>query len=462
MTEFFYFLGRFHVLLLHLPIGILLLAVLLEIASRRTRFAHFAPSVPAIWLLGAASAIVTAVLGYLHAREGGFDGAAVEAHRIAGTSLAILATGTWLVRVKHGALYDRAWPVFSLVVVALLVLTGHFGGNLTHGNTYLAQYAPPPLRNLIGTPDLTRPKPANLAAADVYVDVVAPALQQRCGSCHNDSKKKGGFSVAGYDKLMKGGEHGPVIAAGKAESSELIRRISLPPDDEDFMPQDGKTPLSAEQTASIRWWVASGAPRTGSVTALNPPIEIREQLVAALGLSPAGTSPAQLAAPSADVPPPDNAVLDALESKGFVVRAIAAGSPLVQVDYTASRRISDSDVAELAKIGSQVDTLNLRSAGLTDGQLAKLSPFRNLVRLRLELNPITDAGLEHLKTLPKLAYLNLYGTKIGDAGLASLGAIPSLREVFLWQTEVSRVALMRFRDAHEGLRIDAGFDRKSL
>ena len=53
MTEFLYFLGRFHVLLLHLPIGILLLAVVLEAASRLERFRHLAPALGAVWLLGA-------------------------------------------------------------------------------------------------------------------------------------------------------------------------------------------------------------------------------------------------------------------------------------------------------------------------------------------------------------------------------------------------------------------------
>src|SRR5689334_21758305 len=138
MTEFIYFAGRFHVLLLHLPIGILLLAVVMEGASRTTRFGDLAPAVNAVWLLGAMSAIATAILGHLHASEGGFDAAAVNAHRIAGTGLTVVATGVWLLRAKLPALYAKAWPVFSLAVIVLLIATGHLGGSLTHGDTYLA------------------------------------------------------------------------------------------------------------------------------------------------------------------------------------------------------------------------------------------------------------------------------------------------------------------------------------
>jgi hypothetical protein len=455
MTETLYFLGRFHVLLLHLPIGILLLAVALEVASRRARFAYLAPAVGAVWLLGGLAAIATAVLGYLHALEGGFSAAAVDAHRNAGISSAVLATITWLARARLASVYDKAWPVFSLAVVAALVMTGHLGGTLTHGAEYLA---------------MPRAKPKDVDSADLYRDVVAPAFEQRCSSCHNDGKRKGGLSLAHYETVMKGGEHGPVIVAGDEKHSDLVRRISLPPTDNDFMPHDGKTPLSAEQTAAIRWWVAKGAPRTATIAALEPSPDLRGSLATVLGLKSPASGALELAngsasspsAPVVDVPMPDAGVADALETKGFVVRAIAAGSPLVHIDYTANRPVTDEDLAVLAKLSRQIYTLNLRNAGLSDAQLAILGRFENLVALRLELNPIGDAGLERLKPLHKLAYLNLYGTKVSDAGLATLATLPALRAVFLWQTTITSTALAEFRRAHDAVRVVDGFDPKTF
>ncbi len=96
----------------------------------------------------------------------------------------------------------------------MLFLTGHLGGNLTHGETYLVQYAPKPVRRLAGLSAETDPRevPKDLASADIYLDLVAPALHQRCDACHNDGKKSGGFILANYDALMKGGKEGPVIA----------------------------------------------------------------------------------------------------------------------------------------------------------------------------------------------------------------------------------------------------------
>lgn len=511
MTEFLYFLGRFHVLLLHLPIGILLLAVLMEIASRTARFRHLAPSLNVVWLLGAVSAILTAMLGYLHASEGGFDGAAVNAHRIAGTTLAVLATVVCLLRTRTESLYAKAWPIFSIAIVAALMVTGHFGGNLTHGDSYLA---------------MPRSQPKDIGSADIYADIVAPALAQRCSGCHNDSKRKGQLSVASYEKLMKGGEHGPVIVAGDLNHSDLIRRISLPPTDKDFMPRDGKTPLSAEQTTAIRWWVSAGAPGAAKVSTLQAPADVLLSLEAASGLrkaSPATTNVArsdvtpssaaagdtsagnvsngnasatntatanaaasgattsaasaarqaraegaeppaarEIVLPDIHLPAPDPAVLDALEAKGFVVRAMAADSPLVQVDYTASSEITDADLVALAKIARYVYSLNLREAGVSDGQLATLGSFENLTHLRLELNPITDDGLTPLRGLKHLESLNLYGTKVGDAGLKNLAGLSTLRRLFVWRTAVTPSAIAAIRHSNPGLLVVAGFDPKTF
>jgi hypothetical protein len=341
----------------------------------------------------------------------------------------------------------------------LLFLTGHYGGNLTHGDTYLAQYAPAPVRRLMGMSDerMPRARPKDVASADIYLDVVAPALDQRCSTCHNNSKRKGGLSVASYASLMKGGEHGPVIVAGDAKASDLVRRISLPPEDKDFMPHDGKTPLTAEQTAAIGWWVAAGAPRTATVGSLKPPAEVLAHLGTTLGFG----KPV-VAAAVADVPPPDARVLDALESKGFSVRAITVDSPLVQVDYTASRPMDDTYLAELAQIGHQIHSLNLRSAGVTDSQLKTVSQFDHMVKLRLELNPITDAGLANLAGLKQLQSLNLYGTKVSDAGMGSLSSLQSLREVFLWQTAVTPAAIAEFKRTHAGVHVDDGFDPRTF
>jgi mono/diheme cytochrome c family protein/uncharacterized membrane protein len=289
VTDFVYFLGRFHVLALHLPIGILLLAVVLEALSRRERFANLRPAVSLAWLAGAISALVTVALGYMHAAEPGFTGPDVNYHRWAGTALALAAVIIWVARLEVPRLYARVWPGGVLLVLLLMTATGHLGGNLTHGSTYLTEFAPGPLRS-VGSSDSARPedkprpKVADIAQADIYLDVVAPALRERCASCHNEGKKRGGLSVSSYNLLMKGGESGSVIVAGKPEDSDLYRRITLPRDHVDYMPKNDKTPLTPAQVAAIRWWIEKQAPAEGKVGELKPDEETLIALKRAVGL----------------------------------------------------------------------------------------------------------------------------------------------------------------------------------
>jgi uncharacterized membrane protein len=286
MTDFMYFLGRLHVLVLHLPIGILLLAVFLETLVRQPRFRVLEPCMQIVWLVGAVCAVATVALGYMHAAEGGFDGPLVNLHRWSGALLALFAFFVWAWRGEFRGSYEKAWPLAAIVTTTLLLATGHFGGNLTHGSTYLAQYAPGPLRALAGLSEESAPRPpvTVLATADIYLDVVSPALQKRCGSCHNDDKRRGKLSLASHGKILKGGESGPVIVPGDPAHSDLFRRINLPHDNIDFMPKDGKTPLGQQEVAAIEWWISVGAPKTGTLGQLKAPAQIQATIAGLLGL----------------------------------------------------------------------------------------------------------------------------------------------------------------------------------
>jgi hypothetical protein len=47
-------------------------------------------------------------------------------------------------------------------------------------------------------------KITNLNEAYIFADLVHPILENKCGNCHNESKKKGKFSVASFQSLLKG------------------------------------------------------------------------------------------------------------------------------------------------------------------------------------------------------------------------------------------------------------------
>ena len=289
MDEIIYFLGRFHVLILHLPVGVLMLAVGMEALARWPRFfvqqrSPIEPAMTLIWGSGALAAVATVVLGYMHASEPGFTGAGVNHHRWAGTALAFTAVLIWAWRADAPQSFARVWPVGMAAIVALLIITGHLGGVLTHGPDYLSEFAPGALRARSAGP-ASRPKVTDVAKADIYLDVVAPLLEARCSVCHNEDKRRGGLSFADYPSLRKGGESGEAIKPGDPAASELYRRITLPSSADGYMPKNHKSPPSAAEIEVLRWWIAIGAPASGRVGELQPPQSVASDLRQMLGSS---------------------------------------------------------------------------------------------------------------------------------------------------------------------------------
>jgi hypothetical protein len=287
MDELIYFLGRFHVLILHVPVGVLILAVGMEALVRWPRFsaarrAAFEPAMPLIWGFGALSAVATVALGSMHASEPGFTGAGVDHHRWAGTLLAFVAVLIWAWRADAPASFAKIWPAGMAVIVALLIVTGHYGGMLTHGPDFLTEYAPG-IEHKSRVAHAARPKVSNPASADIYLDVVAPMLATKCSSCHGEDKRRGGLSFADYPSLRKGGESGEVIKPGDPAGSELYRRITLPATAEGYMPKNHKSPPSPAEVEVLRWWIEIGAPQNGIVGELKPPQTVASDLERVLG-----------------------------------------------------------------------------------------------------------------------------------------------------------------------------------
>ena len=282
--DFIFFLGRLHVLVLHLPIGITVALFGLEWLSRKEKYRYLQTAAPFLWGAMALSAIATVVLGYMHFSEGGFTGLSADQHRFFGTVTAVVAAGVALLRV--GSFAESYRPLFfpaSVVLLVLVSITGHYGGNLTHGSTYLVEYAPQPLRSLAGL--AAKRKLTSVREADPFVDVVGPILKEHCQGCHNEDKKENSLVLTTYAGVMRDGESGKVVVAGNTELSELLRRISLDPADDEFMPAEGKPPLTARQRDIIRWWIGAGAKNGGTVGDLDVPPEVQKILSAELGVS---------------------------------------------------------------------------------------------------------------------------------------------------------------------------------
>jgi len=450
MQDFVFFVGRFHVLALHLPIGIVIAAVVLDWLARRPRYAALAQASAFLWAGAAITAVLTAALGYMHYAEGAFTGPSGEAHRFWGTLTAIEALGTWWLAARSRGAPGALRLTAGIAMLALVSITGHYGGNLTHGTTFLGEYAPSFLRSLIGAAP-RRPAPASVAAADPYLDVVQPLLEQRCGTCHNDDKREGGFSVGSYDSTLVGGDTGRALVPGNVEASEALYRVTLPPDDEAFMPAEGKTPLTMEQVAILNWWVRAGTPRDTTVGAVGLPAEIEPLLAAELGLGGVAGVPA--ASASAD---PE--LVAGLAAAGLLARQVSqSDARLVVSPSSPGTPLAAAAPEALAAAASEIVDLNLAGTALDDAGLLAIGALPAATHLRLSRNELTDASLAALAASPQLAHLNLHSnTGVTDAGLETLAGMPALRQLYLWQTGVTPAGAARLRAQRPDLTVDVG------
>jgi uncharacterized membrane protein len=200
MQDFIYFLGRFHVLVLHLPIGIILAAVALDWIARSERFRALGAVSPFLWALAAVSAVATAALGYMHLAEGKFSGDSASAHRFFGTSVAVFTVVVWWLS-RRPELYKRVNVATGVILLALVTITGHFGGNLTHGSSFLWQYAPGPLHSL----------------GDAITESGAGPAEHAAGTPTNTAAAKTSATNAGAD---------PAVVDRLYRSGFLVRQVS--------------------------------------------------------------------------------------------------------------------------------------------------------------------------------------------------------------------------------------------
>ena len=219
------FVGRFHPLAVHLPIGLILLVALLEMAAGFGRWSYLRSATGLILGLAAASAIVTALDGWMLGWSGGYKGALVTRHMWGGIALAALCLITAAVRsgsARRTALVG-VYRLLLLGTVVLLAWTSHEGGALTHGEGYLTETMPGRLRSLLGIAP-PKPKPAPVApagaGATLYAARISPLFERSCLSCHGPKKVKGGLRLDTYALLMKGVKTGPPSRPG------ILKKVS--------------------------------------------------------------------------------------------------------------------------------------------------------------------------------------------------------------------------------------------
>jgi hypothetical protein len=257
--------GRFHIVLLHLPIGLIPGMMVLEFGAGV--FKKPAPKGALLTL-----AVLTAVVCGLAFASGWVLGAeprtaAKEALIGRHKNFAIAMSLICLLLPFMAALRSRRpFRLGLAAALALSVVTGHLGGEAVHKSNFLFK----PLERAqepSGAPQQQRDKPAPNgedpppAVAGRYASEIAPILERCCTSCHNPKDYEGDLDLSSRAALMEGWGDGEVIViASKPDESILIESCELPLDDEMHMPPEDEVQLKPEELAKLRKWIADGCP----------------------------------------------------------------------------------------------------------------------------------------------------------------------------------------------------------
>ncbi len=412
------FIGQFHPLLLHLPIGILVLALVFWVMSRFAKWEFLQKSLPLVLLLGALSAAMACLTGWLLSRAGGYGEELVQRHQWSGIGLAVLSFGLYFAsqREMNIWLLRPLWLLLTLV----LVVTGHWGGSLTHGEDYLSwDKSSAPAQELSDDP----------AEVQVFADLVDPVLEAKCYACHSAKKQKGLLRLDSPEALMAGGEHGPAIDPENPSASLLLTRIHLPEEEEEHMPPKGRPQLSSKEQQLIVWWVEQGASFEAKMTDLRG-----HEAIWSL-VNEATARPDELTTLAASTPAAEGWVIDSLNGLGMVVVPISAGSPLLSVN-ALGQPLDSLRRALLGRLAKQVVWLKLGGTGLQDEEVANLMAFDQLRILHLDNNPLSDQGLDALAACTRLERLNLSFTQVSGKSIEVLGKLPALEAVYLFESRV--------------------------
>lgn len=444
------FIGHFHPALVHLPIGILLIALVLQWLSTKEKYQSIKPATAAVLLIGSITALISCLTGYFLSISDDYDTATVNWHMW----MAILLTfvSFILFAKEKNPNFGINKKLLSIAVLVLVFVTGHLGGTLTHGSDYFTR----PLQNAFsGDSNTAVIKPiANVQEALAYNDIVKPILQTKCYACHNANKQKGGLRMDDSLLLMKGGKDGKIIEPGNAEASEMIKRLMLPIDNDDHMPPREKPQLTEQQVALLHWWISNNSDFTKKVKELQQPEKIKPVLASLQQVTEKKDD--QLYYPPTPVEKADDKLLAQLKERNIIVIPVAQNSNYLSVSFFTHPSIDKTDLQLLQQLKKQLVWLNLTNTNITDDAMNSIGGLENLTKLYLSHTGVTDKGVQQIQSLRNLAYLNLVATKVSAQSILSLKQLTALRSIFLYQTNIKKEEWTLLKNTFPKATIDSG------
>lgn len=430
-------LGRIHPLLLHLPIGLLLLLAILPLVKKELTETAFQTIRSFVLHLAVITASGTALIGFFLAQEEGYATDLVDWHKWTGIAVSFVTYGLLV--------WHEKWPNrlkgFNFGVMfntALLLWVGHLGGSITHGENYVLA----PLQEeekIVITPQTT-----------VFAAAIAPILEAKCYQCHNERKTKGELLMTTMEGLLKGGKNGATWVAGNPDSSQMMQRIHLPLEEEEHMPPKGKSQLSEREMELLHLWIAEGAD-TGQRL---EEVEASDTLYSFVNSLLKAKSAAK---PIYAFDFADQKLIEQLNTPFRTVSMLSLNSPALHAEIFVRKAYKKIFLEELVAIKNQLTSLNISNLPIEDADLAIIAQFPNLEKLLLNNTDITGENLQELKACENLKHLALSGTAIEEKHLQILTTFPALQEVYLWNTNIKQASLDSLNHQMSKIAFEGGY-----
>lgn len=420
--------GKWHPLVLHFPIVLLLGLAVLNLLKKEIP--------PILFKITIFLTLLTAISGFFLATSASDKGDLLGRHQLLGTVLALLSViwYTFKTEVRAKKFIANSIPI---LIILLVLGTGHYGGMVTHGEDFLALPKKEGYENLPENPL-------------VYQDIVHRILNQHCISCHNPNKKKGGLLMTSLKELKSGGEGGPAIIPFNIQESEIIRRLKLPKEDEEHMPPEGKKTPSSLEIDILEEWVVSGASDTLRF------YDLKETEPLAVLIHDFMTPTAL--AKWVDLKVVADSTISRLNTDYLTINRISNQSNALVVNAYLPPEYKANQILKLHPIIENIIELDLSGLPIGEAEIGLVAHGKNIERLELDGTPLTDNQLDTLTVLGELRLLKVYNTKLGDKSLTLFEKFKNLKQLYLWNTEISSEGLENLSKNSPSLLIDQGIE----
>ncbi len=237
-NTFVFFIGRFHPIILHLPIGGLAALFVMEIINSYRPQLNLDSACSILLWFSVVTVIPSAVLGFMLASSGNYDDELLNLHKWLGWLTALVCV--WLVYFNSKS--KKIYRVFLYTNVIFLLFAGHFGGQLTHGKDYLTKYMPMSMKKVLNIDDernylvIDRKIDSFSTGSTYYTNQIKPIIENYCYKCHGQEKQKGDISFYNIDWDMVNG-------FDAEKWNMMLNEINLgemPPSDEPQLSQDDR------------------------------------------------------------------------------------------------------------------------------------------------------------------------------------------------------------------------------